>query len=197
MHETRRGVNWGKITIYFTYNDYNLYYYPVIGASACPESEPDCAPDEEGPVYVEFTGPTDTSNDYNAGFESWYQPVQEPFQLFSYPRTQAQLEASVGDVLTPVTDVKTFSTGNGISGTYSSNWTNEGTHTSSVASAAEQKQSVSVTVSAGTQDWSKLVGPGFRVSVTGSYAHSTSNRSIQLNTTKLGESSGWRCPEGC
>jgi len=176
--------------VYYTTNDYNLYYYPVIGHITCPQEEPNCTADERQPTYVEVAGPTATSNSYNNGLINWYQPIQEPFELFSYPRTQAQLERSIGEVLSPLSDTVSFSTGNAITGTFSSNWTNEGTQTSSVASSAEIKQATSLTVSAGTQDWTKVAGFGLKASVTGSYSESTSNKSILLETNKLGESSG-------
>ena len=166
--------------VFYTSNNYNLYYYPVIGATV-----------EQEPAFVEFSGPTYTNNSYNGGSTSWYQPVMEPFQLFSYPRTQSQLELSLGELLEQLsTTGVVFSTDNGSGGSYSTTWTGERTEGSVTASTNEVKYAGSVTASFGTQDWNKLVGFGARVSVTASYSKSTSNKSNVLEVTKLGASTG-------
>jgi hypothetical protein len=176
--------------VWWTYNDYNLYYYPVIGLTQCPEDTPNCTPAEQQQSYVEVSGPSNNTDGFDIGYASWYQPVQEPFQIFSYPRTQDQLQASLGEGLTPLTSIKRFSTSNESSGTYSSTWANQKTDTSTVATSSEIKMNNSVSAFVGVQDWKKTVGTGASISVTASYGTSTSNKDINLESTSVGQSSG-------
>ncbi|MEM7024968.1 MAG: VCBS repeat-containing protein, partial [Pseudomonadota bacterium] len=74
----------------------NIYSYPVIGHTVCPESAPDCADDAKLPLHVQFSG-VDNVVTYkapvSAGVLEWYQAVNQPGALFSYPGNLAQLEA--------------------------------------------------------------------------------------------------------
>jgi hypothetical protein len=87
----------------------NIYSYRVIGqcstAAGAAASE-GCAAGTL-PVYVQFSGP-DNFNYIPAVLGSnveWYQPVQEPGNLFSYPANAQQLEANLagGTTLQPLT----------------------------------------------------------------------------------------------
>lgn len=85
-----------------TSSQYNLYSYRVLG-----QCVPDAgAPAFEGcgagtrPLYVQFSGPDNVN--YNELAEGrnleWYQPVQEPGNIFSYPANLLQIEANLPPV---------------------------------------------------------------------------------------------------
>lgn len=79
----------------------NVYSYPVIGHTVCPEGSPKC-PGQCGkgvlscpkqPLHVQFSAPDSIKHFLpSAGATiEWYQPVQQPGNLFSYPGSLAQL----------------------------------------------------------------------------------------------------------
>ncbi len=75
----------------------NIYSYPVIGELICPaELGQDCAEDQKQPLHVQFSS-IDNVKKYTspvgAQVLEWYQPVNEPGNLFSYPGDLTQLQA--------------------------------------------------------------------------------------------------------
>lgn len=78
-----------------TYTHYrmNVYSYPVIGQFVCPADTPDCSQAEKLPLHVQFSGVDNVSHNGPAvgALQEWYQPAQEPGNLFSYPGNQQQL----------------------------------------------------------------------------------------------------------
>jgi hypothetical protein len=86
----------------YTSSRLNVYSYPVIGHTVCPEGSPDCpAQCGEGvsscpkqPLHVQFSGPDSIGSTVGKGATiEWYQPVHEPGNLFSYPGSLAQLQS--------------------------------------------------------------------------------------------------------
>lgn len=92
--------------IIFTQQRQNVYYYPVIGSSICPDGTEDCNENEKQPLYIQFSAPDqiyrDRINEINIEF---YQPIHEPGNIFTYPWTLNQLlsrfESAPEDLLTP------------------------------------------------------------------------------------------------
>jgi hypothetical protein len=70
----------------------NFYYYPVLGQNACLADNPDCSDSEKKPLYVMYSVPSKVQHiTADASNQEWYQPIQEPGNIFSYPWTLAQL----------------------------------------------------------------------------------------------------------
>lgn len=78
--------------IYFTTSRLNIYYYPVLGSKVCPEGNT-CTTDQQQQLYIQYSGPDMIErDDFDATTQEWYQPVQEPGNVFSYPWSLAQMQ---------------------------------------------------------------------------------------------------------
>lgn len=90
--------------IWYDESSFNVYLYPVLGETICPADNGDCAPSEEQPLYVTFSGPNSGGTGPGPGANTeWYQPVHEPGNIFSYPWNEAQLAKQIPqgiDILT-------------------------------------------------------------------------------------------------
>lgn len=82
--------------VWFDGSRFNIWYYQIIGETACPASAPNCTADQKQPLHVQFSGPDQVSH-YNldGSIVEWYQPQWEPGNLLSYPWTEAQLLATM------------------------------------------------------------------------------------------------------
>jgi hypothetical protein len=82
--------------VWFDGSRFNIWYYQIIGETACPASAPNCTADQKQPLHVQFSGPDQVSH-YNldGSIVEWYQPQWEPGNLLSYPWTEAQLLATL------------------------------------------------------------------------------------------------------
>ena len=79
--------------VWFTSKRFNMYIYPVIGQLGCPQSQPACPDAQKVPLHVVFSGPDQvTSHRIDGTGLEWYQPVQEPGNVFSYPWNVTLLE---------------------------------------------------------------------------------------------------------
>ena len=78
--------------IWYDESAFNLYMYPVIGETVCPDDIPNCTPDQEQPLYLTFSGPDSIGTGPVPGSTTeWYQPFHEPGNIFSYPWNEAML----------------------------------------------------------------------------------------------------------
>ncbi len=85
--------------LFFTERDLTVYYYPVLGY-ADPNSN-------DAPIYVEFSVPSNMQTTVAAGAtQDWYQPVQEPGNVLSYPWSTAQLQSGFSNALLPVSQTQ-------------------------------------------------------------------------------------------
>lgn len=169
----------------------NVYSYRLIGqcspAAGAPPSE-GCAAGTR-PLYVQFSGPDNL--EYIKAVEGrnveWYQPVQEPGNLFSYPANLQQLEADVagGVTLVPLTPTDNIWDSQ-ISSKFSVNWTKGGgtsVSSGSIASHSFDAQ-VSVSASAGIFGFDVGASTGF------GYNNSSSVSTLNQSTSSLKASSG-------
>lgn len=70
--------------VFYTEKDMNIYYYPIIGQSACPTGDPSCSQKQQ--EYVEFSVPDQVTHfDLDGTTLEWYQPVHEAGNVLSYP----------------------------------------------------------------------------------------------------------------
>ncbi|MBI3795930.1 MAG: hypothetical protein HY268_03045 [Deltaproteobacteria bacterium] len=175
--------------VWFTQSDFNVYYYPVLGQTVCPQATPNCAPAEQQPLYAVTSGPSQTTEYAGAGTtQEWYQPVQMPGNVFSYPWDQEQLEDNFGGDLVQLSQGRAFYT-DGISGSYAATWSSgQGqTQTAGTTSTHSFKTQNSLTV--GTPGLDKAES-GASVTATFDYGKSTSVATLNTSTTSLGASTG-------
>ncbi|HZR17084.1 MAG TPA: VCBS repeat-containing protein, partial [Verrucomicrobiae bacterium] len=119
--------------VWFSENRFNIYIYPVIGQTVCPAATPNCADSEKVPLTIQFSGPDNTVyRDEPADILPWYQPPWEPFNVFSYPATYAQLQAMVPAGLQKLSQDNTWSTTGSVR-TQETTWTQGATNGSSVS----------------------------------------------------------------
>jgi hypothetical protein len=169
----------------------NIYSYRLIGqcapATGAPPSE-GCAAGTQ-PLYLQFSGPDNL--EYIKAVEGrnveWYQPVQEPGNLFSYPANLQQLEADVAGGVTPLPLTPTDNIWDSqISSVFHVNWTKGGgtsVSSGSIASHSFDAQ-VSVSANAGIFGFDVGAGTGF------GYNNSSSVSTLNQSTSFLKASSG-------
>ncbi|AXC10251.1 hypothetical protein ACPOL_0894 [Acidisarcina polymorpha] len=169
----------------------NIYSYRLIGQCAPAAG----AAGSEGcsagtrPLYVQFSGPDNL--DYIKAVEGrnveWYQPVQEPGNLFSYPANLQQLEADIagGATLEPLTPTNNIWDSQ-VSSKFFVNWTEgngNAVNSSSIASHSFDSQ-VSVSANAGIFGFDVSANTGF------GYNTSSSVRTLNQSVSSLQASSG-------
>lgn len=176
----------------------NIYSYPVIGHTICPASMPACTAAEMLPLHVQFSG-VDNVVTYNAPVAAsvleWYQPVNEPGTLFSYPGNQAQLEADLpqqqaqgSSTTTPrfmlLSTPTEWSTSD--DDTVALRWSTGSSGTNTVGSVSNHSFDASASV-AGKVGFGNF---GISGSASFDYNNSTSVSTLNSDTLKLDESDG-------
>lgn len=79
--------------VLFSQKRMNYYYYPLIGRKTCVIDADPCPANEEGPAFAIFSVPDATTAARVEGdTQWWYQPVQEPGNVLSYPPDKQQLQ---------------------------------------------------------------------------------------------------------
>ena len=72
--------------IFFTIQRFNVWMYPVLGQKVCPANQATCPDDKKQQLYIEYSGPDKIRlHDADATTQDWYQPLDEPGNIFSYP----------------------------------------------------------------------------------------------------------------
>src|SRR5580658_3974344 len=172
-------------------NQMNIYSYRLIGqcAPAAGASASEGCAAGTRPLYIQFSGPDNL--EYIKAVEGrnveWYQPVQEPGNLFSYPANLQQLEADLagGTTLVPLTPTDNIWDSQTASA-FKVNWTQgAGTNVSSgsVASHSFDAQ-VSVSAKAGIFGFDVGASAGF------GYNNSSSVSTLNQSTSSLQASEG-------
>jgi hypothetical protein len=49
--------------LWFSQSRFNIYLYPVIGQTVCPQGKPNCTEAEKVPLTIQFSGPDQTSSE--------------------------------------------------------------------------------------------------------------------------------------
>lgn len=76
----------------YTESRKNIYFYPVIGQTVCPDGTDDCLESEREPFYYQITAPDQICTNLVPGRTSeFYQPVHQPGNIFTYPASRNQL----------------------------------------------------------------------------------------------------------
>src|SRR6202034_1350812 len=105
----------------------NIYYYPVLGNKVCPQGTNSCDTGEMEQQFFQYSAPDSIIRaDVDGTTQEWYQPVQEPGNIFSYPwkleQITAESDADSGSVIAG--NWKKTDTSTGLDKT---NWTAGGT----------------------------------------------------------------------
>jgi hypothetical protein len=187
----------------------NIYAYPLIGQSVCPQQSPncpdDCAPGPAPcpllPLQIQFSGPDNIQHlsPTDAVSLEWFQPLHEPGNLFSYPGSLALLEAggpqfeeptlcggmtttSRLDGLTPTGEVW----GSQSSESFSIDWSQGGGSDVTSGTVSNHAFDGSVTV-AGKATFE---GVGVSASASLDYSQSTALSTLNTATQTFGDSTG-------
>ena len=140
--------------VFFTQRRQNIYYYPVIGHTACPAGAT-CPPTARQPLLVSYSGPDEIlHSDQGATTLDWYQPPHEPGNVLSYPWNKEQLQLaftdlqSQGATLAPLTTDPAPWRGTDTSQTaYTTTWAGRSQQSNSTGSVNAETYSLSITVS--------------------------------------------------
>ncbi len=167
--------------LFFTQRDLYVYYYPVLGLNDS----------NNNPIYVEFSLPSNLHHfpASDATQYDWYQPVQEPGNVLSYPWSFTQMEQGFSNPL----DVQTQRSGFGCQTvgseqtSFSTSWKNNSTTNQSVASSSSFSNDLSVSTSAGAG----ITGiDGASITESIDVAASTSLSSLNVETATLDSGEG-------
>lgn len=173
--------------IFYTEREMNVYFYPVLGHADYPANNSDCS--QKYPTYVEFSVPDQVyQSDLDSTTLEWYQPVQEPGNILSYPGSENQLKAGFDDTLKVLTDDPPTVFGTDSSTTsLATSWT--GRQTSAVTTGSMLSFSTEASFSYATELGTKGEG-GSGVSLGLDISGNTSFNSLNVNTASLSASSG-------
>ena len=130
--------------LFFTERDLTVYYYPILGF-ADPNSD-------NAPVYLEFSVPSNAQTNVVAGAtQDWYQPVQEPGNVLSYPWNTAQLQSGFSNTLLPVSQTQNITCAlpgpNGAA--FTATWANSSGNSQSLGTVSSFSNDLSVSGSEG------------------------------------------------
>lgn len=181
----------------------NIYSYPVIGHCIKDSGTGDSAaadnsacPAGERPLILQFSGPDQIIHlqpTEGAGLE-WYQPPQQPGQVFSYPGSLAQLELEQEQPQTGsgTSDLQLLSGANSAWGSQGGNelvkvnWTQGNGSNVSAGSVSTHSFDVSVSVSGSAN----IEGLGLSGSASFAYNQSRSSSTLNTTATSFADSTG-------
>jgi hypothetical protein len=163
----------------------NLYIYPVIGQTGCPQAIPDCSDDQKVPLTVQFSGVDAVWNDTVPGNTTeWYQPPWEPGNVLSYPGNFQQLQAIEPD-LDQLSNNNVFTTDQS-SFLEKTTWSKDSTKSLSTSFDQNYSFNDTLSVSASTNFIFASASIKGTLSLSGSFGFSNLHTSV----TSLGSSTG-------
>ena len=173
--------------VWFTSKRFNMYIYPVIGQLGCPQSQPACPDAQKVPLHVVFSGPDQvTSHRIDGTGLEWYQPVQEPGNVFSYP-WNAMLLQNLYPGFSPLTaDPATVWATDTSGSSVSVTWTQGSGSDVTSGSVSTQSFDISASVSADVN----IEGFGASASAGFDYNSSSSISTLNESSSTVGSSTG-------
>ncbi|HXJ81366.1 MAG TPA: VCBS repeat-containing protein [Candidatus Methylomirabilis sp.] len=166
--------------VWFTAERFNLWIYPVLGQTACSASQPNCDASQRLPLALIFSGPDQVEGEDGDGATlEWYQPVQEPGNVLSYPWSFSQLNPA--STLTQLAATPVWFTDTS-SQTQFANWSQGGGSNITSGSVAVHSRDTSSSAGASILGF----GGGFNVDYYSSSAFGTVNATVST----VGASSG-------
>ena len=175
--------------VWFTAKRFNIYAYRVLG-HCVPEAG---SPGAEGcpagtrPLYVQFSGPDlVTQSRIDGNLLEWYQPVQEPGNVFSYPWSAALLQDLFAGFNPLTADPATFWATDSSGSAVSVSWSQGAGSSVTSGSVSTQSFDISTTVSAsaGFEGFGASTSTGF------DYNSSSSISTLNESSSVLGSSTG-------
>ena len=173
--------------VLWTKKGMNIYYYPVLGQTGCPNGSSTCS--DPVPTYVQFSIPDRVSHTAgDATTQDWYQPIHEPGNIFSYPWSKELLAAQFTNPINTLTkDPQCFLTGGTSKGTFSAEWSKGSGSSQSSGSTNSFSTDLSISTSEG-------VGvsdvDGADVTAKFDFGASTSFSTLNENTSSQSASTG-------
>lgn len=169
----------------------NIYIYPVIGQYGCPESMPNCNASEQVPQVMMFSGPDQVQpTTINGAVVEWYQPVQEPGNVFSYPWNFQQLQAQQPNINLLTSNAPTTFYTDSSTLTEQANWASQSGTSQTSGSTKNYSWSKSVSVSGNVSANIEGISIGGGTSYSFSYNGSKSFSTLNSSKTTLGQSTG-------
>jgi hypothetical protein len=130
----------------------NFYYYPVLGHLVCPANNPGCSDDQKVPLHVVYSVPDQVYHiSGDASQAEWYQPIQEPGNVFSYPWTSNQLENELHATPLTTSPAPTQTIGTSKQ-TYSTQWSKRTGQSSSTGTTNSFAEGLGITASGQASD---------------------------------------------
>jgi hypothetical protein len=175
--------------VWVTFQDYNIYNYPILGQTACPIDDSSCtSPD---PLFFTISGPDDTfTTAISANTVEWYQPVQEPLQVFSYPCSESELIARLSSPSLLTTASPTaFYTDDSVE-TQSVSWTAGQGSEVTTGSSSTESFNTATTVTVGTPTL-ECTTDSADLTDELDYGDSTAFSTLYSSITMVGESTGF------
>ena len=172
--------------VWFIDERHNVYVYPVIGQVACPADNANCSNPQ--PLNVVFSGPDQVQQTRAAGATlEWYQPVQEPGNVLSYPWSLSQLQAQYQNppmnLLTSGTPTTFYTDSSSL--VEQAQWQAGGSQSKTSGSGTNTSWGTSISVSQTPGITGGPIG-----NLTFSYNGSVSLSTLYTNTTSIGASTG-------
>ena len=139
--------------VFFTSQRHNIYQYPVLGQFVCPSKNPTCADSEKTQMYLTFSGPDQIRHaQVDATNLEWYQPLQEPGNVFSYPGSLAQLQLAFPGVTVLSEEPSPGRATDTSSTAYGTSWGGSGTAERTSGTVNSFAESLGVSLTAGVKD---------------------------------------------
>jgi hypothetical protein len=174
--------------LFFTDSRHNVYYYPVIGQKLCPAGNLSCTESEKGPLFVQFSGVDLLEHhDTDATTQEWYQPINEPGNVFSYPWSLTQLQQSIPNLAPLTTNPAPWQATDTSKTEYTTTWSREGTKSQTTGHVDTHSfdRSIAVTAQVGAE---KIVTAGLSGEI--DYGDSDSASNLYTSTGSLDASTG-------
>ena len=165
--------------LFFTDSRHNVYYYPVIGQKMCPAGNPSCTESQKRPLFVQFSGVDLLEHhDTDATTQEWYQPINEPGNLFSYPWSPTLLQRSISNLAPLTTNPAPWRATDTSTSAYTTTWSGEGTKSQTTGHVDTHSfdLSIAVTAQVGAEN---IVTAG----LSGEYDYGTSDSASNLYTS--------------
>ena len=175
--------------VWFTAKRFNIYVYRVLGrcVAAAGSSAAEGCPAGTAPLYVQFSGPDlVTPGRIDGSLLEWYQPVQEPGNVFSYPWSAALLQDLYAGFASLTADPATIWATDSSGSTVSVSWSQGSGSSVTSGTVSTQSFDVSTSITASVT----AAGIGGSLSAGFDYNSSTSASTLNESSAKLGSSTG-------
>jgi hypothetical protein len=175
--------------IYFRTSRLNVYLYPIIG-KVCPASIPNCSNSEKIQQYFQYSAPDEIEDaDLDGTTQEWYQPVQEPGNVFSYPWDLEQM-TKLNPNLVKLSGPNTWNDTDTATESILTKWQSGSSTGKTTGAVSKWSVDESLTESGNVGFGIGGAGGGFEVTAKVDYGHSDSLETQNTFTTSLDATTG-------